>query len=77
MRTKRQVFRLRAERGGEWKLVDSRGVVRTRMQPKKDAIRIAAQLVKIYAPSQLIVHKRDGRIEFERTYGADPRRSKG
>ncbi len=27
--------------------------------------------------AQLVVHGKDGRIQFERTYGADPKRSKG
>lgn len=27
--------------------------------------------------AQLVVHKQDGTIAFERTYGKDPRRSKG
>ena len=28
-------------------------------------------------PSQLVVHGKDGRIQFDHTYGADPRRTKG
>jgi hypothetical protein len=29
------------------------------------------------SPAQLVVHNKNGRIAFERTYGDDPRRSKG
>ena len=28
-------------------------------------------------PSQLVVHKKDGKVEYEHTYGRDPRRSRG
>ena len=28
-------------------------------------------------PAQLVIHKRNGRIQTEHTYGNDPRRSKG
>lgn len=34
-------------------------------------------LLDLNLRSQLVIHRRDGTIESERTYGADPKRTKG
>lgn len=39
--------------------------------------RVAREIAQFVGLNQLVVHNKDGRIAFERTYGADPRRSKG
>lgn len=44
---------------------------------KADAVRAGAKYAKARAPSQLRVFTKKARIQFERTYGADPRRSPG
>lgn len=33
--------------------------------------------VKFGIPTQLVIHKKDGRLQSERTYGYDPKRHKG
>jgi hypothetical protein len=46
---------------------------------KKDAIKLAVSEAKANQPSQLFIHKRDGKIAEERTYprSSDSRRHKG
>jgi hypothetical protein len=44
---------------------------------KMDAIAEAARRGRESGNAQVIIKKRDGKIESERTYGDDPRRSKG
>ena len=44
---------------------------------KKDAIAAAVRGAKKNQPSQVVIHKRDGTIQEERTFGDDPVRSKG
>jgi hypothetical protein len=41
------------------------------------AIRHAAEVARKAKPSQLIIRRRDGTIQDERTYGADPYPPKG
>ncbi len=44
---------------------------------KKDAVARGRELAKAATPAQLIVHKADGTIEQEFTYGNDPFPPKG
>ena len=48
---------------------------------KQDAVRMGREVASRLRASghltQLVVHKRDGRIQFENTYGADPKKTKG
>jgi hypothetical protein len=44
---------------------------------KKSAVRHMAEFSRARVPSQLFIKGRDGRIQDERTYGDDPRRTKG
>lgn len=44
---------------------------------KAGVLKLAQALAKTVDLSQIIVHKRDGTIQEERTYGKDPRRTKG
>ena len=44
---------------------------------KKLAVVHACSYAKARPPSQVVVHKRDGTIQTEYTYGADPRKTKG
>lgn len=39
---------------------------------KSDAITAGTKVAKANAPSQLVIHKMDGTIETEYTYGSDP-----
>ena len=44
---------------------------------KQEAVRQAAATGRANGYAQVVIKGRDGRIQSERTYGADPRRSKG
>ncbi len=44
---------------------------------KKEAISKAKVLAKGFTKSQIIIHKKNGKIQIEYTYGKDPRISKG
>jgi hypothetical protein len=46
--------------------------------PTKDqAVKAGASKVRQNGHAQLVIKGRNGRIQSERTYGADPRRTKG
>jgi len=49
----------------------------TAHRTKTEAVREAARVGRENGNAQVIIKKRDGKIESERTYGKDPRRSKG
>jgi hypothetical protein len=82
---KRIIFRVQWNRSnGLWHILrDGELVDLTGTRPvKRDAIQRAAEYCRDMlesegTPSQLVVHSKNGRICFERTYGNDPRRSKG
>ena len=44
---------------------------------KVEAIEKAKEIAKANEPSQIIVHREDGQIQTEYTYGDDPRKYKG
>lgn len=44
---------------------------------KAEAVAFGKDKAKSHALGQLIVHKKDGTIQTEYTYGADPRKTKG
>jgi len=44
---------------------------------KEEAIEKAKEIAKANEPSQIIVHREDGQIQTEYTYGDDPREHKG
>lgn len=49
----------------------------SRHENKDEAIQAAKQIAKDRKLGQVVVHKMDGTIQDEFTYGKDPRRSKG
>ena len=73
----RQVYHVvPAEEGWEVKKEgNKRPSAKTRL--KKEAIDRAKELAKKAKLGQVIIHKRDGTIQTEYTYGQDPRRTKG
>ena len=75
--TKRKVYHLLWS-AGRWQLRLGRHVI-SRDGIKYRLLRFARTYVGSMAnrPSQLIVRTRDGKFQFEHTYGADPRRYKG
>jgi hypothetical protein len=44
---------------------------------KKDAVNFGREIAKSHRPGQLRIHKKDGTIQEERTYGKDPYLPKG
>ena len=44
---------------------------------KEEAIERAKEIAKANEPSQIIIHREDGQIQTEYTYGDDPRKYKG
>lgn len=49
----------------------------SRHEKKTEAVEAAKKIAKNQELGQVIVHKQDGTIQQEFTYGQDPRRSKG
>lgn len=71
----RKVYRVLPD-GGDW-VVKHDGVVLSRHYTKQPAIDAGQKVAKANQPSQLVVHRADGTIEFEWTYGNDPYPPKG
>lgn len=64
-------------KNGGWKVTLTGKPGQHNFETKPPAVQKAVQLAKKNKPSQVLVHKRDGKVQEERTYGDDPRRSKG
>ncbi len=76
---KRRSFHLTHDKEkGDWKLFEQ-GSKRTirRFSTKDEGVKISSEIVRKTGNSQLKIHKVDGKIQEERTYGNDPRRYKG
>jgi hypothetical protein len=50
---------------------------RSRFDTKQAAINAAVSKARELDDAQVIIHKKDGTIQSERTYGNDPRRTRG
>ena len=79
---KRIVFRLRWGKGNKlWMLLRGKEIVqesKTKVEALKAGVAMARDLrYSEGTPSQLVVHGKDGKIQFERTYGKDPEKHKG
>lgn len=61
-----------APNGGNWSVKHAGSVLSTHAV-KTDAVDAGVRVAKANQPSQLIIHRADGTIEDERTYGDDPR----
>lgn len=78
---KRAVYRVRAAGRNGWRLVFPNR--RTQLFVRKRAAVSCGRTVAssrwhdYEQPAQLVVHARDGRIQFEHTYGRDPERRRG
>jgi hypothetical protein len=73
----RQRMMVAPAKGGDgWTLTIASGNA-TKFRTKEQAVREGASQGRRNGHAQLIIKGRDGRIQNERTYGADPRRSKG
>ena len=63
-------------KGGGWTLNLGGGQDR-QFKTKAEAVRAGAREGRASGHAQLTIKGRNGRIQSERTYGADPRRTKG
>lgn len=76
---KRRSFHLTHDKKkGDWKLFEA-GSKRTmrRFKNKEEGVKVSAEIVRKKGNTQLKIHKVDGKIQEERTYGNDPKKSKG
>jgi len=79
---RRWVYRvLWSERADAWIVRPDGGTIYSRHFVKADAVadgrRLAREVHRVEdRPTQLVIYGRDGKIQSERTYGADPRRHK-
>lgn len=78
-KSRRVVYRVKPRRG-RW-ILSSPGL-RKFFDTKAEAVALGRAIARSMWEdmgnlSQLVIHKADGKIQTEHTYGADPRRSKG
>lgn len=61
-----------------WQVKSEGGTRASEVFDTKDkAVDEAQNLAKKQEPSQILIHGQDGKIQEERTYGQDPKRTKG
>lgn len=58
-----------------WLVTEEHGSFREEHRTKEEAVAAAKERARSEEPSQVKVHKSDGNMEYENTYGGDPRRS--
>lgn len=76
--TGRKVYHVIPAAEGNWKVVEARAIRATSIHERKlDAINRARQLAKKGRMGQVIIHRTDGEVQKEYTYGKDPVRSLG
>jgi hypothetical protein len=65
------------DKGSLWHVTGESGRSLVSHLRKSDAINDARERAQAGALGQVVIHGKDGKIEREYTYGADPRKSKG
>lgn len=63
--------------GDKWLVSQENASYRTEHETKDEAVQEAKRLAQDAELGQVKVHKKDGNMEYESTYGEDPRRSPG
>lgn len=71
----RKVYRV-VPKSGDWD-VTHEGQVLSHHYLKSNAVEAGTKVAKANQPSQLVIHRENGTIEKEYTYGADPYPPKG
>ncbi len=61
--------------GEKWVVSQERAEFRREFETKDEAVKLAKELARKEELGQVKVHKKDGNMEYESTYGEDPRRS--
>jgi Uncharacterized protein conserved in bacteria (DUF2188) len=73
----REVLHVLPVRDDKWRVAPEGSMTGPMFEDKENAIRYAEDLAKAVQLGQIIVHGRDGRIQYENTSGEDPRQRKG
>jgi Uncharacterized protein conserved in bacteria (DUF2188) len=63
--------------GEKWVVSQERAEFRREFETKDEAVEFAKERARKEELGQVKVHKKDGNMEYESTYGEDPRRSPG
>jgi len=75
---KRVRYHVTPSNDGDWKVQKTGGQKASAITPdKKTAIERASTLAKKAPLAQVIIHKLDGTVQKEYTYGKDPRKYRG
>jgi len=61
--------------GEKWVVSQERAEFRKEFETKDEAVQFAKERARKEELGQVKVHKKDGNMEYESTYGDDPRRS--
>lgn len=76
--TKRNVYHVTPSKIGGWDIKKEGGKKASkRTDRKKDAVDYARGRAKSEKPGQIKIHKQDGTIQTEHTYGQDPEKYPG
>ena len=63
--------------GEKWVVSQERAEFRKEFETKDEAVEFAKERARKEELGQVKVHKQDGNMEYESTYGEDPRRTPG
>jgi Uncharacterized protein conserved in bacteria (DUF2188) len=75
-KTKRVVYHVVPNSSAEkWVVSQENADYRSEHDTKDEALQVAKRLAQQAELGQIQVHKKDGNMEYESTYGEDPRRS--
>lgn len=75
---RRTQYRVLPTDSGNWKVQKTGGQRASAVvENKADAVQEASRLAQKAPLGQVVIHKGDGTIQKEYTYGKDPRKSKG
>ncbi|HEX6913613.1 MAG TPA: DUF2188 domain-containing protein [Chitinophagaceae bacterium] len=72
----REVYHVVPDASGDrWVVSQENNELRREFDRKEEAVDFARERARAAALGQIKVHKQDGNMEFESTYGEDPERS--
>lgn len=78
MAPKRVIYHVEPRKGGEW-AAQRTGTERAAgvFENKADALKLAKELAQGHPLGQVVVHNAKGKIQYENTYGKDPKKYPG
>ena len=75
---KRKTYHVTADGDGGWRVKATGGArASSTHENKTDAVQSAKDLAKGQPLGQIVIHRKDGQIQTEHTYGKDPHPPKG